>query len=208
MSFNNYTDLRSAIISWSNRSDGGLFIDDFILLAELYMFNNEDESLRLRLSESRVIETLSTSSRFISLPAGYRSMRSIRINQTDIFSEIEFRTTEQMRRRDGIGQPCFFAVTSNIEFDVTPDLAYGVEINYFKEPAAITSTNATNEVLAKNPNVYLHGSLFHLFVKAGDQDNALMYKGLLDSAIAGANKASQDGRYGPSMVSIPDTFTP
>lgn len=208
MAITNYTELKAAITSWSARRDGNLFIDDFIRLAELDMYNNPDKSLRLKGIETRSTASMSITSRYLALPDGFRSARSIRIDQTDICDEIEFRTPEQLRRRDGTGQPYFFAVTSQIEFDVVPDIAYTVEVNYIKEPDGITAANPTNEVLTSNPDIYLYGALSKVFIKAKDIETAVMYKGLFDSAVKGANKAAEDSRYGPNMASIPDTFTP
>jgi hypothetical protein len=208
MAITDYASLRVAINKWSNRRDGGPFIDDFIRLAEIDMYGNEDESIRLRDIETRVTDALSTSSRYLALPAGYKSMRSIRIDQTDINDRLEYVTPQAMRRRDGTGQPCFYTITNQLEFDVLPDEAYVIAINYYAIPTGISEANTTNTVLTSNPNIYLFGCLYHFFLKVGDDQNAIKYKGLFDGAIKGANRLSMEGRYTPTLTAISDSFTP
>tara|TARA_R110000796_G_scaffold214800_1_gene330733 strand:- start:9423 stop:10049 length:627 start_codon:yes stop_codon:yes gene_type:complete len=196
MAITNYSELKTAIINWSNRSDQDLYIDDFIRLAEIEMFNHPSKSLRLRNLELRATPDTTTTSRFMALPDGFEKMRSMRINVTDSYNTLTATTPEGLYRRDTAGQPLYFAVTSQIEFDALPDEVYSIEINYYGKPAGISSSNTTNNVLTSNPDIYLFGALYKLFTRAVDMEQAATYKNMFYSAIQGANKTSRDGRFG------------
>ena len=208
MAIANYDDLRAAIISWSHRSDQDLYIDDFIRLAETEMHNHPQRSLRLRGMELRSTLTMSTSSRFLALPAGFEKMRSMRINVTDEYDKLVSTTPEGMFRRDSVGKPLYFAVTSQLEFDILPEEAYEVEINYFGTPTGISPTNATNAILTANPDIYLFGALYKLFLKVVDTEQAGTYQAMFYAAIKGANKSSRDGRFGAQPSIQVDGMTP
>lgn len=208
MAISNYQELKDEIIGWSHRSDQDLNIDNFILLAEAEMYNHPQKSLRLRDIEVRATDVMSTSSKFLALPAGFNMMRSMRINVTDDYNTLTYTTPESMYRRDGTGQPLYFTVTTQIEFDILPDEAYAVEQNFYGTPTGISSSNTTNAVLTNHPDIYLYGCLYKLFVRVVDTEQATTYRNLFYSAIQGANKASTAGRYGALPTIRVDGATP
>tara|TARA_R110000772_G_scaffold107621_2_gene210145 strand:+ start:1119 stop:1745 length:627 start_codon:yes stop_codon:yes gene_type:complete len=196
MAITNYSELKAEIIGWSHRSDQDLNIDNFIRLAEVEMYNHPQKSLRLREMELRTTLTMSTASRFLALPTGFEKMRSMRINVTDDYNELLSTTPEGLNRRDGTGQPLYFTVTSQLEFDILPDEAYEVELNYYGTPTGISAANTTNAVLTANPDIYLFGALYKLFLRVVDAEQAGTYQAMFYSAIRGANKAARAGRFG------------
>ena len=206
MALDTFDNLKIEIIEWSHRSDLDLKISVFIQMAEQEMFSNSTESLQLRGSEARA-ETVTTG-KYLALPGDYQSVRSIRIITDAGHNELLFRTPEQMDRRSGTGKPCQFSITSQIEFDITPDQAYTVEMQYFAKPTPLSSSNATNEVLDNFPTIYLFGTLWALFNYAVDEAEAGKYYAQFISAIRGANKIQKRGRYGPAPVMTLEGATP
>ena len=197
MALSSYSDLKKSIINWSHRDDLDLLIDDFIELAEVEMFSNSAEILQLRGMEARA--TASTGvDQFLALPAGFESMRSMRLIVNDGGGALRFKTPESLVRRSGTGRPAYFTVTDQIEFDVTPDSSYTVEFNYIALPTPLSSVNTTNTVLDNHPNIYLYGALWALFTHADDEAQAQKYYNRFVSGIKGANQADNDGRYGPA----------
>lgn len=197
MSLDTFDNLKQEIIDWSHRGDIDLKVDTFIDMAEVEMFANPQEILKIR-SQETLNTTATTTNRFLALPTGYQSMRSMRLELNDNVSNLRFRAPEQMVRVGASGLPQFFTVTGQIEFDRVPDAAYTVEFQYFAIPAKLSTSNATNVVLDDDPNIYLFGGLWALFEFATDEIQAAKYYQRFINAIVGANKRDKEGRYGPA----------
>jgi len=211
MAIIDYASLKAEVIGakgWSHRKDLDLKFDTFVQLAEEEMFNHPDEALRLREIEVRSTSVMSITSRFLALPTGFETMRSLHFNVTNLRDKIIFRTPEGLDRRDGTGRPCFFAITGEIEFDILPEEAYAVEMNYIKKPSAITSLNTTNEALTANPSIYLFGTLYKLFTYAVDSEQAALYRDMFYNAIQGANISNDGGRFGVLPATRVEGSTP
>ena len=112
MAFGTYAELKTAIIDYSGRSDLSVRVDDFIDLAESEMFANQFSPLRFRQEETRSTALASTSSRFLALPTGFKSMRRLRIQLASTDScDIEYRSPDQLPINAASGLPAFFTVT-------------------------------------------------------------------------------------------------
>lgn len=208
MALSTYEELKQSIINWSHRGDIDLLVDDFILLTETEMFNNAIENLEVKGQET-TDDTLTTTSRIVALPSDYQSMRSIRLSLNTFGSELRFRAPEQMVRQDTTGRPQFFTVVgNNIEFDRNPDAVYSIEVKYYATPTPLSDSNASNTVLANNPNIYLFGSLAALYAFATDDQQSASYYSRFIGAIQGANKLSRAGRYGPAPAMRIEGSTP
>lgn len=207
MPLDTYANLKLEVIDFSHRDDIDGKLDTFIDMAETEMFANTQEVLKIR-SQETLDATATTTSRFIPLPTGYQSMRSMRLQINNNTSNLRFRAPEQMVRVDTSGLPQFFTVTDQIEFDRTPDALYTIEFQYYAIPTGLSSTNATNVVLDTNPNVYLFGILWAVFEYAVDEAQAQKYYVRFINAIKGANKKDREGRYGPAPAMRIEGATP
>ena len=163
MSFDNYTNLKKEIIDWSHRKGEDLKIPSFITLAETKMRENETAILDLREFETVATDTLLTTSRVISLPASYKSMRLVRLLlDGDLICELDYRTPKTLDALEETGIPSFFTVTGQIELDRIPDRAYTIEFAYKSDFIPLSDSFPVNSILTNNPNVYLFGSLWAL----------------------------------------------
>lgn len=211
MALDSYANLKQEVIDWSHRDDLDVKIDTFIDLAESEMFANAMEPLQLRSQEVRSTSTMdsTTPSRYLALPSGFQSMRKLSIIQdnTDPI-ELRYRTPGQLNVIDGEGIPCFFTVTSQLEFDRNPDKDYTVEIQYIEDFTPLSSANTTNAVLTNHPTIYLFGTLWALFTHVQQYEEATNYYRLFLTAIQGANNKAEMGRYGPAPVMRVEGSTP
>jgi len=207
MALDTFDNLKLQIINWSHRDDIDQEIDDFIDLAETEMYSNTEEVLKIRGQELRDA-TATTSGKFLALPAGYQSMRSIRLEINNSGSNLRYRAPEQMIVHDTSGLPQFFTVTDQIEFDRVPDAAYTVIFQYMAIPTPLSTLNQTNAVLTDHPNIYLFGALWALNEFAEEDQKALKYYGRFINAIRGANKKDKQGRYGPAPAMRIEGATP
>ena len=211
MALDTYANLKDEIINWSHREDVDLKIDAFIDLAEAEMFANQVEPLQIRSEETRATASMdaTTPSRYLALPDGYQSMRKLSVLIEDSSPyEVEYRTPGQLEVTDTEGSPVFFTVTSQLEFDRNPDIAYTLEMQYIKEFTKLSTTNTTNQVLTDNPNIYLFGSLWALNNWAEEEQKAARYYQQFIGAIKGANKRTDMGKYGPAPVMRVEGYTP
>jgi hypothetical protein len=201
MALDTYDNLVKEIVDWSHRGDLGTKIPDFILLAENAMYSNSAEVLKVRSME--VVSTALTDGQYLELPANFESSRSVRLTN-DNTGEIKYQSPQQMSKRQGTGLPYFFTIVGNeIQFDITPDNDYTVELQYFRKATPLSTTNQTNEILTNHPSIYLYGALAALFRYTQDTEEALFNEQRFIESIKGANKADKKGRYGPALYSSP-----
>lgn len=206
MTIESYSELKQQVIDWSHRGDIDLRTPLFIQMAETEMFANDQQILLIRGQE--VLDSSEAGGRYLPLPEGYIKMRSIKLITAGGSWDMQYVAPDKMKIGNEAGLPTQFTVTTQIEFNRIPDGAYTAEINYYKEPSALSDDNETNEVLDENPSIYLFGALWAVFIYAVDEAEAAKYYALFMNAIKGANKRSKKGRYGPSPAMYPSGSTP
>ena len=158
MAISNYSELKSAIADWLDRTDLTDSISDFITLAEA----RHKRDFKLRRMETRVTANTIADTEYYTLPDQYVAMRNIQLN-TDPKTSLEYLTPEQMDRiyaGSMKGKPRAYSIIGNdIQLRPIPDSAYEIEILYFKHFTALSDSAPTNEMLTNNPDIYLYGSL-------------------------------------------------
>lgn len=191
--------LRQTIKRRLHRSDvDDALVDDFIAQTESEIYGNEVNILRVREMDTRATATTSSTSRFLALPDNFLAMRRLSLLlDSGSTPDVKFNAPEQMIIRPA-GRPRFFTVTSQLEFDRVPDSAYDIEMQYYMSATPLSDDSPTNFVLTNYPNIYLYGSLSAAFEFAVSPDMVDYYKRKFVSAIAGANKGTKKGAYGPA----------
>ena len=158
MAISNYSELKTAIASWLDRTDLTDIIPDFIALAE----TRHKRDFKIRRMETRVTANTIDGSEFYSLPDDYVAMRNIKLN-TDPKTPLEFLTPEIMDRLNAgssKGTPKAYTIKgNNIELRPIPDSAYQIEVSYYKHFTALSDSNTTNDMLTHHPDIYLYGAL-------------------------------------------------
>tara|TARA_R100000808_G_scaffold2285_1_gene9338 strand:+ start:1648 stop:2259 length:612 start_codon:yes stop_codon:yes gene_type:complete len=153
----NYTDLKSSIADFLNRSDLTSVIPDFITMAEADM----NRSLRTREMSVRTRSVIS--SQYVKLPDDYLGMRNIEL-LTDPITPLEFKNLHNLdihRASNATGKPLYYSIMqNNIEFAPAPDGDYTLEILYYQKIPPL-ATFSTNHILDNHPDAYLYGSLSH-----------------------------------------------
>jgi hypothetical protein len=158
MAISNYSELKSAIADWLDRTDLTDSISDFITLAEA----RHKRDFKLRRMETRVTANTIADTEYYTLPDQYVAMRNIQLN-TDPKTSLEYLTPEQMDRiyaGSMKGKPRAYSIIGDdIQLRPTPDSVYEIEILYFKHFTALSDSAPTNEMLTNHPDIYLYGSL-------------------------------------------------
>tara|TARA_R100000278_G_C5454782_1_gene158703 strand:+ start:402 stop:1028 length:627 start_codon:yes stop_codon:yes gene_type:complete len=158
MALTNYSELKTAIANWLDRSDLDDRIPEFIQLAEA----RHRRDFKIRRMETRVTASTIADTEYYSLPDNFVAMRNIQLN-TDPKTALEYMTPEQMDRVRGgstTGKPKAYSIIgNNFQLRPIPDSVYEIEMLYFKYFTALSDSNTTNDMLTFHPDAYLYGSL-------------------------------------------------
>lgn len=160
MALATYSDLKTSIANWLNRSDlTDEIADDFIKLTEAD-FNSK---LRVRKMVAQTSFTIDTETE--ALPTGFLQVRDIYILNGNTKVPLTYTTPSQMDSTVGTsttGLPNSYTILGDtFRFSPKPDASYTAFINYYKSFDALSDTNTTNYILTTHPAIYLYGSLFH-----------------------------------------------
>lgn len=192
MSLETYDDLKSEIATYLNRGDLTSQIDTFIDLAEEHHRNY----LRVRQLQKRAQASLSTSSKYLALPAGFLYMRVLRLLTTPV-SVLQFVNEEEITRQaqSAAGKPLYFTIHEEIEFERVPDSEYSAEMIYYASPTPLSSSNQTNVVLTNFPALYLYGALAAAEPFLDNDDRLPVWKALYEAYLEGANVSDRKSRH-------------
>jgi len=164
MALSSYSELKSAIANWLNRSDlTDEIADDFIKLTEA------DFNAKLRIRPMEQIDTITIDSETETVPTGFIAVRSFYILSSSVKYPLEYITPANMFETRGgsrTGKPRAYTIESDNEtetfrFGPSPDTSYTGYLSYYKAISALSASNTSNWMLANHPAVYLYGSLFH-----------------------------------------------
>lgn len=210
MALDTFANLKVSIRDWSHRNDlPDSLIEDFILMAEAEMYDNEEEPLAIRNEETRAQASTSITSRYLALPDDFIEMRSFYIIPSSGNNiDIKFRAPENLRTYDTTGVPTRFTITSQIELSRASDQVYTVEMNYLKVITALSDSNTTNAILTNHPSIYMWGSRWALSIWTKQLEASVLFRSMFISAIRGANNQDQKGRYGPAPIMRIEGVTP
>jgi hypothetical protein len=160
MALSNYSNLKTSIANWLNRSDlTSEIADDFIVLAEA------DFNSKLRIRKMITQSTFTIDSETESLPTGFLQVRDMFILSGGTKNALRYVAPGQMDQMIGTsvsGKPSAYTILGdNFRFAKKPDASYSGVINYYKKFDTLSSTNTSNYILTDHPAIYLYGSLFH-----------------------------------------------
>lgn len=209
MSLDSYANFKEAIIRLAGRNDiKNDIVDEALSIADAQIYANDVSPLRIRGMETRVTASMDTASRFLELPAGFVYMRRLKIQDSLGDCDIRYRTPEQLDVYGQSGRPRFFTVTSQLEFERTPDSAYTIEMQYFKRFTIISDSNTTNEILTNYPHIYTYGTLAYVYEFSAEEEKSQYYYSKFIQAIKGVNFQDKRGRHGPAPVQRIEGYTP
>ncbi len=160
MALSNYSNLKTSIANWLNRSDlTSEIADDFIVLAE------SDFNSKLRIRKMITQSTFTIDSETESLPTGFLQVRDMFILSGGTKNALRYVAPGQMDQMIGTsvsGKPSAYTILGDtFRFAKKPDASYSGVINYYKKFDTLSDTNTSNYILTDHPAIYLYGSLFH-----------------------------------------------
>jgi len=169
-----YSELKTAIANYLNRSDLTSDIDTFI--------DNVEAELNRRLRTKDMIKraTATADSQYLTVPTDWLEAINVEItsnNFSPLFQQsIESLDVYRKANNNSTGQPVFYAmVDDSIELAPTPDSSYTLQLTYYAKISALSDSNTSNFVSASHPDVYLYGALKHASIYLMEDERIPMF---------------------------------
>ena len=202
MALGTYTELKSSIADFLNRSDLSAVIPDFITMCEA------DMNRTLRVREMSVRTRAPIDSQYVKLPSSFLGMRNIDLLTDPVtpLSYINLQNLDIHRSNKTTGKPLYYSIMqNNIEFAPVPDAEYTLEIIYYQKIPAL-SINPTNWLLDDHPDAYLYGSLMHSAPYLQSDDRVGLWAGKYNQILQQIKVSDESAKFSGSTPSI--SFTP
>jgi hypothetical protein len=182
MALTTYTELKTSLADWLNRSDLTAVIPDFISLAEAQI----ERKLRTRQMIVRATATIDTE--YGAVPGDFLETKSLKLNTNPVTS-LQFETVDALdvmkaTRYLSSGKPQYFSIVGGqIRVLPVPDGSYTGELTYYAKLTKLSSTNASNWLLAQAPDVYLYGALLQAAPYLQDDARIQVWSGLYQAGL-------------------------
>ena len=201
MALATYSDLKTSIANWLNRSDLTTEIaNDFIVLTEA------DLNSKLRVRKMITSTSITIDSETESIPADFLQIRDFFITEGGTKHALKYITPAQMdeiRGSSTSGLPQTYTILGdNFRFAPVPDSAYTGTLNYYAKFASLSDTNTSNYILASHPAIYLYGSLYHAanFLGGVDPQRLQQWQGMYTTAMERLERNDREDQYGSAPL--------
>ena len=202
MALSTYTELKTSIANWLNRTDlTSEIAEDFIVLAE------KDFNSKLRIRKMNATDASFTiNAETVALPTGFLQLRDMYIVEGGTKYALKYITPAQMDQIRGsstTGMPSAYTILGDsFRFAPIPDSAYTGTLNYYAKFAALSDTNTSNYILASHPAIYLYGSLYHAanFLGGVDPQRLQQWQGMYTTAMERLERNDREDQYGSAPL--------
>lgn len=200
MPLTTYDELQASIISWSDRGDLADLVPDFIALAEAE-FNRV-----IWTPDCEATATLTVNAATTSLPAGFRSLKSIYVDSDPrvVPEQVTLSELVWLHGAQTTGPLSHFALQAGntLRWGPSPQEEYSVPIVYYEAIEALSDSNPTNWLLASHPDIYHFGAMVQFLIYADDEEHLGKYQAKYGLAIDELTRAGQQKAYGNNPVRI------
>jgi len=206
MALTTYTELKTSIGDWLNRSDLTTAIPDFISLAEAQI----ERTLRTR--QMIVRANASFDAQYGAVPSDFLETKSLKLTSTNPQTPLQFLSIDALDNEaanyTASGKPRFFGVVGG-QFRIvpTPDANYTTELTYYAKLTKLSSSVASNWLLASSPDIYLYGSLLQAAPYLQDDARIQTWATLYERALNDLQTADDRGASsGGALLTRAKTF--
>lgn len=161
MAITNYTELKASIADWLNRADLTTQIPDFIAIAEAKFNRN----IRTRDMISRQVAT--TSNEFVPVPNDWLETYTLELPPLTTgvpYQQLQYigpNEAAALKSKKALGPSRYYTIIDGL-FELIPappTTPVTLTCVYYARIPALSSSNATNWLLIKAPDLYLYQSL-------------------------------------------------
>ena len=208
MALSTYTELKSTIANWLNRSDlTSEIAEDFIVLAEA------DFNSKLRIRQMHSQTTITIDAETESTPTGFLQARDFYILSNNDKYALNYLSPAQMDSIKGTsmsGLPVAYTILgSTFRFSPRPADSYSGILNFYKKFDALSVSNPSNYILTDHPAIYLYGSLFHAsnFLGGIDPNQSQQWSQMYQTALERAELNDREDQFSGSPLQIRSDVT-
>ena len=194
-----YSELKTSIANYLNRSDLTSDIDTFI--------DNVEAELNRRLRSKDMIKraTATADSQYLTVPTDWLEAINVEItsnNFSPLFQQsIESLDVYRKANNNSTGQPVYYAmVDDSIELAPSPDSSYTLQLTYYAKISALSDSNTSNFVSASHPDVYLYGALKHASIYLMEDERIPMFTQQFEKALEEMRLAQEKSAFGKGSL--------
>lgn len=193
MAISTFSDLKTTVAAWINRSDLTSYLNDFVTLAE----NRIYRTLRVAQMEGSARAVLTAGTGDIALPADHLEMRRIFLMLDPPVALVQ--TTPEAIVEDysstARSQPQRFLVSAKqIQIRPIPDQTYNLEILYYRRLCALSDAEPTNDMLTAYPDLFLYATLIEAANFTGGNQRLGEWTQMYDAAVKDATRSDRRAR--------------
>jgi hypothetical protein len=161
MSFSTYSDLKSAIGDWLNRTDLTAVIPQFIMMAEA-RFNRE-----LRVRDMLLRAEAVSDAEYLSVPADWLETYSLEMVVTATTTApplmyIGVNEAKILKANHIQNDPRYYTmINGSFELIPAPKADQDLILTYYQKIPALSDAAPTNWLMTKSPDLYLYASLLN-----------------------------------------------
>lgn len=202
MSLSTYSELKTSVANYLNRSDLTDVIPDFITLTE----NRLNRELRVRANMVRATTTTTSGTAFYDLPSDLIELRNITYDTSSSSYALTYLSPESSSREygsTGNGFPrAYTNLGKNIKLAPTPDGAYTININYFQKLNSLSNSVTSNDVLTEFPDLYLFGSCMEGAIYLNDTEQTQRFASIFQATLDEVKRSEEAARYSGTVMTM------
>jgi len=200
MSISTFSELKTAVASWLNRSDLTSEIADFVTLGEARIYRE------LRISAMETALSSAISSGVVAVPSDYVALKH---------AYVDGAPTRQLLRaepgfiyakypsRAATGKPSYIAREgSNFIFGPYPDSNYTIKGIYYKRLPALSDSNTTNWFTSNAPDLLLYACLTAAEPFIKNDQRLIVWESMYQSAKDAIEREERDEQFSGDGLSM------
>jgi hypothetical protein len=194
-----YSELKTNIANYLNRSDLTSFLDIFI--------DNTEAELNRRLRTKDMVKraTATADSQYLALPTDWLEAINVEITSNNfrpLFQQsIESLDVYRKANDNVTGSPIYFAVVDkSLELAPTPDTSYTLQLTYYGSVDALSDSQTTNFVSTGHPDVYLYGALKHASIFLMEDERVPLFTAQFEKALEEMRLEQEKAEFGKGSL--------
>ena len=194
-----YSELKTNIANYLNRSDLTSFLDIFI--------DNTEAELHRRLRTKDMVKraTATADSQYLALPTDWLEAINVEITSNNfrpLFQQsIESLDVYRQANDNVTGSPIYFAVVDkSLELAPTPDTSYTLQLTYYGSVDALSDSQTTNFVSTGHPDVYLYGALKHASIFLMEDERVPLFTAQFEKALEEMRLEQEKAEFGKGSL--------
>lgn len=203
MGLASYTELKTAVADWLNRTDLTNAIDyDFLPMCEA--------ELKRRVRRTTKTGTIYVNAAAISPPSDMAEPISLILETGNAYNDVPLKIVTPQKLAEvkaahgGVsGIPTHVAYyNSKFQFAPGPNQSYDCTVIYVLQFTALSGSNTTNAILTEAPDAYLYGCLLQAAPYLENDERIPVWQAKFDKAIDQLNEVRQREEYGAGLVEV------